>query len=428
MSNNQTNPYMNLGQINPSQIPPALYQQFLQQQQQNQQPQPQQFQQMMNNNGQPPPQMGFNGLHQTYQRLQSQESAKLDQQRLGMGMPGTAPSGQYHQLLALQSQGGNPSPNINGMMGNQGYQPQQQQMPQQQQQPMPQLQQQQPNMNLGQAINQNGGNIAQLNMAQIQQILQQQQNSQQQQHQGGMNQGTNALGMGGMNPHSQSQGLNLTAGMSESEQGRRQQALQRQVKSYDFVFLTDPQYAGDSRHAPAGKPISQPPTTSVQPFPQYTDKSAWCPATESQCDHQSRHDCSAARTMVPDEPGGERKSRSSAHSAHVASQAEWGCCQYGIVVIWATAAATTAAATTAPSCRVEWLQPSSPRPGSATTTAPTSNVESVGPADAPAATAIYAPAAAANASIRLVQHCRTAKHAVPQPCRGYTEADRSSKP
>jgi hypothetical protein len=216
---NQTNPYMNMGQINTAQIPPALYQQFLQQQQQQQQSQQpqQQFQQMMNNNnnnnGQAPPGMGFNGLHQTYQRLQSQESAKLDQQRLGMGMPGTAPSGQYHQLLALQSQGGNPSPVIGGMMGNPAYQ--------QQQQPIQQQQQQQPNMNLQGMAGQNGG----LNMAQLQQLLQQQQAAQQ----GGMNQGTNALGMGGMgmNPHSQSQGLNLTAGMSGSEQGIRQQALQR---------------------------------------------------------------------------------------------------------------------------------------------------------------------------------------------------------
>ena len=229
-----------MGNINPSQIPPALYQQFLQQQQQNQQnqqqqqqqqpqqsnpQQQQQFSQMMNNANPAQNSMGFNGLHQTYQRLQSQEAAKLEQQRLGMGLPGTAAPGQYQQLLALQSQGGNPSPNINGMMGQFAY-PQQgaQQIPpqiqqqQQQQQPPPNL------MNMAQNMGQSGqnGQNMQLNLAQIQQILQQQQ-------QGGQNigQGSNALGMGGMvNHHSQSQGLNLSTGVGDSEQGRRQ-ALQR---------------------------------------------------------------------------------------------------------------------------------------------------------------------------------------------------------
>jgi hypothetical protein len=240
MSNNQNNPYMgNLASmgINPAQIPPALYQQFLQQQQQQQQqqqhqaPPPQQFPQMMNNGAPAQNSMGFNGLHQTYQRLQSQEAAKLEQQRLGMGLPGTAPPGQYQQLLALQSQGGNPSPIMggNGMMGNFGYAqpPAQAIAPQQMQQ-----QQSQPNqMNMAQ-IQQNGANMG-MSLAQIQHLLQQQQQQQQQQQlqQGGQaGQGTNALGMGGMgmNPHSQSQGLNLSAGVSDSEQGRRQ-ALQRSV-------------------------------------------------------------------------------------------------------------------------------------------------------------------------------------------------------
>jgi len=235
---NQNNPYMtnmaSMGGINPSQIPPALYQQFLQQQQNQQQqpnpPQQQQFTQMMNNVNPNPAQnsMGFNGLHQAYQRIQSQEAAKLEQQRLGMGIPGTAAPGQYQQLLALQGQGGTQSPNINGMMGNFGY-------PQQGGQQMPQIQQpqQQPNqMNMGgqgQNMGQNGN--MQLSLAQIQQILQQQQQQQQQGGQvGQVGQGSNALGMGGMNQHSQSQGLNLSTGAGDSEQGRRQ-ALQRWVST-----------------------------------------------------------------------------------------------------------------------------------------------------------------------------------------------------
>jgi hypothetical protein len=239
MSNNQNNPYMgNLAAmgINPSQIPPALYQQFMQQQQQQQQQQPppqqpqQQFPQMMNNGIQAQNSMGFNGLHQTYQRLQSQEAAKLDQQRLGMGLPGTAPPGQYQQLLALQTQGGNPTPNgnMNNMVNNFAY-------PQQNiQQPAPQIQQQQqPNqMNMGQNMGQQNGANMGFNLAQIQQLLQQQSQAQQQQMQQG-GQGSNALGIGGMgmNHHSQSQGLNLQSGVGDSEQGRRQQALQRSVLS-----------------------------------------------------------------------------------------------------------------------------------------------------------------------------------------------------
>lgn len=245
---------MNIMGVNPSQIPPALYQQLIASQQnqvqnlgQNQNQQ-QSFARMANNGGGNAnnnganSSMGFSGIHETYQRLQSQESAKLEQQRLGMGFPGTAAPGQYQQLLALQSQSNMaPTGNNNAMMGALNYQnPQQPNM-----QPQPPQQQQQQNSNMAQSQQQVGMNMAapqnsNMNFAQIQAILQasqqqvsqqhlQQQQQQQQQQQGGQaggGQGSNALGMGGMgsqmNIHSQNQGLNLQSNTGESEQGRRQ--------------------------------------------------------------------------------------------------------------------------------------------------------------------------------------------------------------
>jgi len=136
----------------------------------------------------------FQTFHQAFQRLQSHESQKQDQQRLGLGgMPPAQSASQQQQqqnfLQMMQNSGmlANPSndpaiANFNLTMAQQAQAGQQ----------MQQGQNQQMQMNLG-----NMGNLGNLaNMG---------------------NMGQN----GGLNIHSQQQGLNLSA-MPEVEEGRRQ--------------------------------------------------------------------------------------------------------------------------------------------------------------------------------------------------------------
>jgi hypothetical protein len=154
--------------------------------------------------------VAFNAFHQACQRLQSQESAKIDQQRLGIVPQQQRPAPQQNfpqkgdqdqnaqflhmmqqaQAMQMSGQGG-----ISGMPGQgqgmqgQGVQPGQG-MQQGGMQPGQGMQQGQ--MHQGQAMEGQGGNM-----------------------------GGQGMPMGGMNIHSQQQGLNLQ-GMGESEQGRRQ--------------------------------------------------------------------------------------------------------------------------------------------------------------------------------------------------------------
>ena len=123
---------------------------------------------------------GFNAFHQAYQRLQSQESAKIGQQRLGL-------------------------------------------QPQQQQQQQPPQQQ-----NYAQPADQNARLMAMMQQAQTMGMNGQGPGQ-------ALNLGSMAMTGSGMNEHSQQQGSNLQ-GTGENEQGRRQ-ILQKCARS-PFVLWT----------------------------------------------------------------------------------------------------------------------------------------------------------------------------------------------
>lgn len=124
----------------------------------------------------------FQTFHQAFQRLQSQESQKFDQQRLGLGVPQNNPGstpGQQQQFMQMMQQA---------------------------------------------SMSQNGqANPAGINFANI---MAAQNASQGQGGQNQLNLGNLAAQMGNMgqnafNIHSQQQGLNLP-GITDNEQGRRQ--------------------------------------------------------------------------------------------------------------------------------------------------------------------------------------------------------------
>jgi len=175
-----SNPYTN--SINPAQINPALLQAMAAAQQQG----------GLAGGGN---NAAFQTFHQAFQRLQSQESQKLDQQRLGLG--GMAQS----QMASQQQQ----QQNFLQMMQNSGVL----------------------------ANPQNDPAIANFNLSMAQQTQGAQQGQQGQQNQqmqmnlgnlGNLGAMSNMATMGqngALNIHSQQQGLNLP-GMPENEEGRRQ--------------------------------------------------------------------------------------------------------------------------------------------------------------------------------------------------------------